>query len=83
MSETGRRNEVNLMVQLGMISLTGVNRLVAGQVALVAEGSLAAVALVWLVTVDLDHVVFQGILLYELGVTSVAEVRVVFWRKKQ
>lgn len=33
----------------------------AGQVALVAEGSLAGVTLVWLVTVDLGHVVFEGI----------------------
>lgn len=39
-------------------TLTGVNRLVARQVALVAEGGLAAVTLVRLVTVDLDHVVF-------------------------
>lgn len=71
------------MVLKRMINLTGVNGLVAGQVALVAEGSLAAVTLVWLVTVDLDHVVFQGIFLYELGVTPVAEVGAVFCRKKQ
>lgn len=66
-----------------MINLTGVDSLVAGQVAFVAEGSLAAVTLVWLVTVDLDHVVFQGIFLSELGVTTIAEVGVVFCRRKQ
>lgn len=65
-----------------MINHTGVNSLVAGQVALVAEGSLAVVTLVWLVTVDLGHVVFQGIFLYELGVAPVAKVGV-FCRKKQ
>ncbi len=65
-----------------MINLTGVNGLVAGQVALVAEGSLAAVTLVWLVTVDLDHVVSQGVFLHELGVTPVAEICVVFCEKK-
>lgn len=64
-------------VFIGMI-LTSVNGLVACKVALVAEGGLAAVTLVWLVTVDLDHVVFQGIFLYKLGVTPVAEVGVVF-----
>lgn len=53
---------------------TGVNGLVAGQVALVAEGSLAEVTLVWLVTVHLGHVFFQGIFICELGVTPVAEV---------
>lgn len=58
------------------------NGLVAGQVALVAEGSLAAVTLVWLVTVDLDHVVFQRIFICELGVTTIAEVGVVFCGKK-
>lgn len=51
---------------------TGVDRLVTGQVALVAEGGLATVALVWLIVVDLDHVVFQGVFLCEFGVTSVA-----------
>lgn len=59
------------------------NSLVAGQVALVTEGSLAAVALVWLVTVNLDHVVFKGVLLHKLRVTAVAEVGVVFCRKTQ
>lgn len=47
---------------------------VAGQVALVAEGSLAAVTLVWLVAVHLGHVLLQGIFFRELGVTAVAEV---------
>lgn len=40
---------------------TCVNSLMAGQVALVAEGSLAAVTLVWLVAVDLGHVLFERI----------------------
>lgn len=57
---------------------TSVNGLVAGQVALVAEGSLAAVALVWLVTVHLGHVFFKGIFLRELRVTAITEVDVVF-----
>lgn len=68
---------------MGMIILTGVNGLVAGQVALVAEGSLAAVTLVWLVTVDLDQVVSQGVFLCELGVTSIAEEGGVFCGKKK
>ena len=66
-----------------MINRTSVNGLVAGQVALVAEGGLAAVTLVWLVAVHLRHVFFQGILLRELGVAPVAEVDVVFCTKKQ
>lgn len=76
--------EVGWSVKLGTTDVavvgfcTCVNGLVAGQVAFVAEGSLAAVTLVWLVTVDLDHVVFKGIFFYELGVTPVAEVGVVF-----
>lgn len=53
------------------------NGLVAGQVSLVAEGGLAAVTLVWLVTVDLDHMVFQGIFLCEFGITTAAEEGVV------
>lgn len=57
------------------------NGLMAGQVALVAEGSLAAVTLVRLIAVDLYHVVFEGIFLCELGITPVAEVKVVFCRK--
>lgn len=44
-------------------ALTGVNGLMAGQVAFVAEGRLAAVTLVWLVAVDLTHVVFQRVFL--------------------
>lgn len=50
----------------------------AGQVALVAESSLAAVALVWLVTVHLKHVLFQRFVFGELGVTFVTEERAVF-----
>lgn len=61
-----------------MVSLTSVNGLVTGQVALVAEGGLTVVTLVGLVTVDLGHVVFQGVLFYELGVTPIADVSVVF-----
>lgn len=57
------------------------NGLVAGQVALVAEGGLAVVTLVWLVAVHLGHVVFQGVFLDELGVTPIAEVGVVICRK--
>lgn len=60
--------------------LTRVNGFVAGQVALVAEGGLAAVTLVRLVTVDLNHVLFQRLFLGELGVTSFAEV-VTFCRR--
>ncbi len=68
---------------IGTLNVTCVNGLVAGQVSLVAEGSLATVALVWLVTVDLDHVVFKGIFLYELRVTPVAEIGVAFCKEKQ
>ena len=59
-------------------SLTGVDRLVAGQVALVAEGGLAAVTSVGLVTVVLEHVALQGVCFGELAVTLVAEERVAF-----
>ena len=55
------------------------NGLVAGQVAFVAESCLTAVTLIWLVTVDLNHVLFQGIFVRELGVASVAEV-IIFFR---
>ena len=44
---------------------TCVDGLVAGQVALVAEGGLAAVALVGLVAVHLQHVLLQGLVLRE------------------
>lgn len=76
--------EVGWSVELGTTDVavvglrTGVNGLVAGKIALVAKGSLAAVTLVWLITVDLDHVIFKGIFLYELGVTPIAEVGAVF-----
>ena len=64
-------------------SLTSVDRLVAGQVALVAEGGLAAVTPVGLVAVVLEHVALQGVRLGELGVTLVAEERVAFCTKKK
>lgn len=64
------------------VTLTCVNSLMAGQVALVAEGSLAAVTLVWLVAVDLGHVLFERIFIWELWVAPVADVTVVFCKKK-
>lgn len=67
---------------LRTLLLTSMNGLVAGQVAFVAECCLAAVTLVWLVTVDLHHVVSEGIFICELEVTTVAEVGVVFCGKK-
>lgn len=57
---------------------TCVDSLVAGEVALVAESSLAAVTLVWLVAVYLKHVLFQRFVLRELRVTFVTEERAVF-----
>lgn len=50
----------------------------AGEVALVAESSLAAVTLVWLVAVYLKHVLFQRFVFGELGVTLVTEECPVF-----
>lgn len=82
MLSTVTSHEDNLKGVTGRGNLTSVNGLVAGQIALVAESSLAVVTLVWLVTVDLAHVVFQGVFLDELGVTPVA-VGVVFCTKKQ
>ena len=52
--------------------------LVAGKVALVAESSLAAVTLVWLVAVYLKHVLFQRFVFGKLGVTFVTEECTVF-----
>lgn len=52
--------------------------LVAGEVALVAESGLTAVTLVWLVAVDLKHVLFQGFVVGKLGVAFVTEERTVF-----
>lgn len=66
----------------GHQGLTSMNSLMAGQVAFVAEGRLAAVTLVWLVAVNLDHVVFEGIFLHELGVTPIAEISVAFCRQE-
>lgn len=57
---------------------TCVDSLVARKVPLVAESSLAAVTLVWLVAVHLKHVLFEGLVLGELGVTFIAEERPVF-----
>lgn len=52
--------------------------LVAGKVALVAESSLAAVTLVWLVAVYLKHVLFQRFVFGKLRVTFITEERPVF-----
>lgn len=52
--------------------------LVAGKVALVAESSLAAVTLVWLVAVYLKHMLFQRFVFSELGVTFITEECTVF-----
>lgn len=57
---------------------TCVDSLVAREVALVAERSLTAVTLVWLVTVHLKHVLFQRFVFCKLRVTFVAEERPVF-----
>ena len=65
----------------GCTSSTCVNGLVAGQVSLVAEGSLAPVTLVWLVTVHLEHVALQSFLLCVLRVAFVTEESAVFWMK--
>lgn len=54
------------------------NSLVASKVALVAESSLAAVALVRLVAVHLKHVLLQRFILSKLGVAFVAEEGSVF-----
>lgn len=59
-------------------SLTCVDSLVAGKVALVAESSLAAITLVWLVAVHLEHVLFQRFVLSKLGVTFITEECTVF-----
>lgn len=57
---------------------TCVDSLVAGEVPLVAESSLAAVTLVWLVAVHLKHVLFEGLVLSKFGITFIAEERPVF-----
>lgn len=54
-----------------------------GEVALVAESSLAAVALVRLVAVHPEHVLLQRLVLRKLGVTFVAEECTVFCRGKR
>lgn len=54
---------------------TCVDSLVAGEVPLVAERSLAAVTLVWLVAVHLKHVLFEGLVLSKFRITFVAEER--------
>lgn len=58
---------------------TCVDSLVACEVPLVAESSLAAVTLVWLVTVHLKHVLFERFVLGKLGVTFIAEECPVFY----
>lgn len=58
--------------------LSGVDGLVAGEVALVAEGGLAAVTLVGLVAVHLEHVLLQRPVFSELGVALVTEECAVF-----
>lgn len=50
----------------------------AGEVALVAESSLAAVTLVWLVAVHLKHMLLQRFIFSELGVTLVTEECTIF-----
>ena len=62
------------MPQCKAFTFTCVDSLVAGQIPLVAEGRLTMVTLVRLVTVGLEHVVFQRIRLREFGVTLVAKV---------
>lgn len=54
------------------------NSLVTSEVALVTKRSLAAVALVRLVAVHLEHVLLQRLLLRKLGVAFVAEECPVF-----
>lgn len=54
------------------------NSLVASKVALVAESGLAAITLVRLVAVHLEHVLLQRFLLRKLGVAFVAEKCSVF-----
>lgn len=54
------------------------NSFVASKVALVAESSLAAVALVRLVAVHLKHVLLQRFILSKLGVAFVAEEGSIF-----
>lgn len=63
----------------GSLVCTCVDGLVAGKVAFVAESSLAAVALVWLIAVNLEHVLFQRFVFGEFGVAFVAEECTVFW----
>lgn len=46
----------------------------AGEVPFVTECSLASVTLVWLISMDLEHVAFQGVRLRKLCVAFVAEV---------
>lgn len=46
----------------------------AGEVPFVTEGSLASVTLVWLISMDLEHVSFQGVRFRKLCVALVAEV---------
>lgn len=52
--------------------------LVACKVSLVAESSLAAVTLVWLVAVHLEHVLFQRFVFGKLGVAFITEECTIF-----
>lgn len=62
---------------------TCVDGFVAGEVPLVAEGGLAAVTLVGLVTVDLQRMSLEGGLLGEPAVTLVAEEGSVLWEGRE
>lgn len=67
----------------GLQSHTRVDGLVAGEVALVAEGGLAAVTLVGFVTVRLQRVPLEGSLLRKAAVTLIAEEGpILCWRMR-
>lgn len=71
--------EVSWSVELSTADVTAIRFLscvdgfVAGEVSFVAEGSLAPVTFVWLVTVDLESVSFKSILLCIFGVAFMAK----------
>lgn len=65
-----------------LLLCTGVDCLVAGEVSLVAESSLTAVTLVWLITVGLQHVEFQGSVVSKLGVAFVTKESTIFCKEK-
>lgn len=76
--------EVSWSVELSTTDITAIrflscmDGLVAGKVTLVAESSLTAVTLVWLVAVHLKHVLFQRFVFGKLGVTFITEESTVF-----